>query len=466
MEHIVFLTGRLAQLSLLQVLESIAPVAKKAPFTWEVREIGLQVAGLMTADMVRRRVAVPLTEGTSRMILPGRCRGDLDALTAHFGVKVERGPEEVKDLPQFFGREARHVDLSRYETEIFAEIVDAPRLTLDGIAARAREYKRQGADVIDIGCLPETAFAHLEDAVIMLKEQGYRVSVDSMRDEELLRGGRAGADYVMSLNIDSLWIADEIAATPVLVPREPADVASLDHAIDAMTKRGRAFLADPILDPIPFGLAASIARYVSLRERHADVPIMMGVGNVTELTEADTSGINAVLFGMCAELRVAAVLTTSVSLHARRAVREADVARRIMHAARETQTLPKGISADLSALHAKRPFPYDAGEIDAIAAAVRDPNFRVQVSAQGVHVYNRDGHHVAADPFALYPGLKVEHDGGHAFYLGVQLARAEIAWQLGKRFDQDQPLDWGCEVDRPEEDLTAWHAPGTTRKKA
>ncbi|MDR5783041.1 DUF6513 domain-containing protein [Caballeronia sp. LZ065] len=465
MEHIVFLTGRLAQLSLQQVLESIAPAAQRTPFTWEVREIGLQVAGLMTADMIRRRVAVPLTEGTTRMIVPGRCRGDLDALAAHYGVKVERGPEEVKDLPQFFGREARHVDLSRYETEIFAEIVDAPRLDLDGIAARAHEYRRQGADVIDIGCLPETPFPHLEEAVAMLKKQGFRVSVDSMREDELLRGGRAGADYVMSLNVDTAWIADEIASTPVLVPREPADVASLDRAIDAMTKRGRAFLADPILDPIPFGLAASIARYVALRERYPDVPIMMGVGNVTELTEADTSGINAVLFGMAAELRIAAVLTTSVSLHARRAVREADVARRVMHAARETQTLPKGISSDLSALHAKRPFPYDAGEIDAIAAAVRDPNFRVQVSSQGIHVYNRDGHHVAVDPFALYPELKVESDGGHAFYLGVQLARAEIAWQLGKRFDQDQPLDWGCEVERPEEDLTAWHAPGSTRRK-
>jgi len=372
----------------------------------------------------------------------------------------------VKDLPQFFGREARHVDLSRYETEIFAEIVDAPRLDLDGIAARAREYKSQGADVIDVGCLPETAFPHLEDAVTMLKEQGFRVSVDSMRDEELVRGGRAGADYVMSLNADTLWIADEIASTPILVPREPADGASLDAAIEALTKRGRPFLADPILDPIPFGLAASIARYVSLRERYPDVPIMMGVGNVTELTEADTSGINAVLFGMAAELRIAAVLTTSVSLHARRAVREADVARRVMHAARETQTLPKGISADLSALHAKRPFPYNAEEIATLAAAIRDPNFRVQVSAEGIHVYNRDGHHVAVDPFALYPELRVETDGGHAFYLGVQLARAEIAWQLGKRFDQDQPLDWGCEVDRPDEDLTAWHAPGSTRKKS
>jgi hypothetical protein len=80
-------------------------------------------------------------------------------------------------------------------------------------------------------------------------------------------------------------------------------------------------------------------------------------------------------------------------------------------------------------------------------------------------VYNRDGHLKANDPFALYPQLKVENDGGHAFYLGVQLARAEIAWQLGKRFDQDEPLDWGCAVDRPERDLTAWHPPGSTNKK-
>jgi dihydropteroate synthase-like protein len=461
MEHIVFLTGRLAEKSLHQVLEGMAPT----PFTWEVREIGLQVAGLMTADMIRRRVAQPLPPETSRVIVPGRCRGDLDALSEHYGVRVERGPEEVKDLPQFFGREARHFDLSRYETAIFAEIVDAPRLDLDGISARAREYARQGADVIDIGCLPETPFPHLEDAVRRLKREGYRVSVDSMLTDELVRGGHAGADYLMSLNVETLWVADEVASTPVLVAREPGDHASLDAAIDAMTARGRPFLADPILDPIPFGLAASIARYVSLRERYPEAAIMMGIGNVTELTEADTSGINAVLLGMAAELRVAAVLTTSVSLHARRAVREADVARRVMHAAREAQVLPKGISGDLSALHAKRPFPYSAAEIDEFAQAVRDPNFRVQVAADGIHVYNRDGHQTAGDPFALYPALKLERDGGHAFYMGVQLARAEIAWQLGKRFDQDQPLDWGCEVDRVEEDLMAWHAPGATKKK-
>ncbi|HVE08261.1 MAG TPA: DUF6513 domain-containing protein, partial [Paraburkholderia sp.] len=443
MEHIVFLTGRLAEKSLVQVLEGIA----NAPFTWEVREIGLQVAGLMTADMIKRRVALPLA--AQRMIVPGRCRGDLDALSAHFGVPVERGPEEVKDLPQFFGRQARHMDLSRYTTAIFAEIVDAPRLDLRGIAARAKRYADQGADVIDVGCLPDTPFPHLEDAVHMLKEAGYRVSVDSMLTDELLRGGRAGADYLMSLNADTLWIADEVPATPILVARDPRDTASLHQAIDTLLARGKPFLADPILDPIPFGFAASVARYVVLRERYPQIPLMLGIGNVTELTEADTTGINALLLGMAAELNITAVLTTSVSLHARRAVREADVARRIMHAAHDAQVLPKGISTELAALHAKRPFPYDSREIADIAAGIRDPNYRVQVSDDGIHVYNRELHAISGDPFELYPQLKVEQDGGHAFYLGVQLARAEIAWQLGKRFDQDAPLDWGCAVERP-----------------
>jgi len=461
MEHIVFLTGRLAERSLRQVLEGMSP----APFTWEVREIGLQVAALMTADMIRRRVPLPLA--ATRMIVPGKCRGDLDLLSQHYGVTVERGPEEVKDLPQFFGREARHLDLSRYETEIFAEIVDAPRLSVDGIVERASVYASQGADVIDIGCLPETPFAHLEDSVRALKERGYRVSVDSMRTDELVRGGHAGADYLMSLNADTLWIADEVASVPILVAREPGDPASLDTAIDALLSRNRPFLADPILDPIPFGLAASIARYVALRARYPDIGIMMGIGNVTELTEADTSGINAVLLGMAAELRVNAVLTTSVSLHARRAVKEADIARRMMFAAREAQVLPKGICSDLATLHDKRPFPYDAAEIGLFAAAVRDPNFRVQVAADGIHVYNRDGHQVERDPFALYRGLGLEADGGHAFYMGVQLARAEIAWKLGKRFDQDQELDWGAgvEVERSTGDLDKWEEVGSTRRK-
>lgn len=459
MEHIVFLTGRLAQRNLEKVLAAMQP----PPFTWEVREIGLQVAGLMTADMVRRRVERPVR--ADRIMVPGRCRGDLDDLSAHFGLPVERGPEELKDIPRHFNQMAQHVDLSAHDIRIFAEIVDAPRLTVSAIVARARALAADGADVIDLGCLPATAFDHLEDAVAALKSEGFRVSVDSLDAQELLRGGGAGADYLLSLTIDKLWVADEVAAVPVLIPREPSDEASLHAAIDAMRQKGKPFLADAILDPIPFGLLASLCRYQRLRERYADIDIMMGVGNVTELTEADTSGINAVLFGIAAELRAGAVLTTQVSGHARRAVKEADVARRVMYAAREHQSLPKGYTDELMTVHAKRPFPDSDAEIAETAAAVRDPNFRVQVSESGLHVYNRDGVRRGTDPFALWPHLGLEGDAGHAFYMGVELARAEIAWTLGKRYTQDQPLDWGCAADRPAQDLLHQCAPGPTKKR-
>ena len=185
-------------------------------------------------------------------------------------------------------------------------------------------------------------------------------------------------------------------------------------------------------------------RYHRLRERHPQVAILMGVGNLTELVEADTAGINALLLGIAAELRASAILTTRVSPHARSAIREADVARRMMHAAVTHGVLPRGLTDQLMAVHARRPYPDAPEEIAAIASQVRDPNFRIQVSCDGVHVYNRDGMRLARDPYALWPRLNLGDDAGHAFYMGVETARAQIAWQLGKRYAQDQPLDWGC----------------------
>lgn len=456
-EHVLFLTGRLALPALTRVLTELGAL----PFTWEIRELGLQVAALMTAEMVRRRLSTPVA--ADRVIVPGRCRGDLAALSQALGVPVERGPEELKDLPRFFRRAAQPVDLSAWRVQIFAEITDAPRLTVAQVVARAQALRADGADVIDLGGLPDTPFPHLEDCVQALKSAGHRVSVDSQSSDELLRGGRAGADYLLSLTPQTLWIADEVASVPVLIGAEPGDEAGLWAAIETMQRRDRPFMADAILDPIPFGLTRSIVRYHRLRERFPDVAILMGTGNLSELTEADTSGIHAVLLGLCAELDVAAILTTQVSGHARRAVREADVARRMMHAAVQLQTLPKGLGDALMTAHDKHPWPDSADEIATTAAQVKDPNFRIQVSAEGLHVYNRDGVRRATDAMALWPQLGLEGDAGHAFYMGAELARAEIAWQLGKRYVQDQPLDWGCAVERPTDDKLAWCAPAPTK---
>lgn len=458
-ENILFLTGKLAEKSLHKVLAEMQPT----PFTYDVTQLGVSVAALMTPEMIARRL--PDVGAADRVVIPGLCVGELAPLREKYGVPVERGPEDLKDLPQYFGRGGKKPDLSQHNTLIFAEIVDAPHLTVEDIFKQALHYQAQGADVIDLGCLPNTPFPHLEDAIKMLKASGFKVSVDSLDSQDLLRGGHAGADYLLSLNEKSLWICDEVAATPVLIPAKPGNMASLYRAIEAMRKKGRAFIADPILDPIPFGLAASIVRYHKLRKKYPDIAVMMGIGNLTELTDADTTGINAVLFGIISELNINAVLTTSVSPHARNAVAEADVARRIMYAAGQDQRLPRDYSPALLGLHDRRPFPYSGEEISEFAAQVRDGNFRIQVSVDGVHVYNREGQQIDTDPFRLYAGLNVDDDASHAFYLGVELARAQIAWQLGKRYVQDEELAWGCSSVKPDPRGRVGHRESAGSKK-
>ena len=64
---------------------------------------------------------------------------------------------------------------------------------------------------------------------------------------------------------------------------------------------------------------------------------------------------------------------------------------------------------------------------------------------------------------AFFPDLDVTSDGAHAFYLGAELAKAETAWRLGKRYVQDEALDWGCAADADVEDSTAFKKAGHTR---
>ena len=440
-EHILFLTGRLAEKRLQRVLDTMQPVE----FDYEIRNIGVSVAALMTAQMIGRRLQA--LADVDRIIVPGLCQGNLEALTESLGVAVQRGPIDVKDLPVFFGRAAQEFSLDKHRVNIFAEIVDASQLSVEAVLERAARYKKDGADVIDIGCLPDTPFPHLEETVQALRGAGHKVSVDSLDNDELLRGARAGADYLLSLRESSAWIAQEGAAIPVLIPQQHTDMSSLYRLIDTFQSQGQPFIADSILDPVHFGFTASIIRYHALRERYPDIDIMMGTGNLTELTEADTSGVNALLCGVISELDINHVLATEVSPHACSVVRELDLARRIMYAAKQDEGLPKGIHGGLLTGHSRRPFPYDMSEVRELAEQISDPSYRVEVTAEGIHVFNRDGMVTGQGPYQLFPELALlQEDAPHAFYMGVELAKAETALKLGKRYVQDEELDWGVAV--------------------
>ncbi|RUM96885.1 dihydropteroate synthase [Pseudaminobacter arsenicus] len=455
-EHLVFLTGHLAKARLEKQLASLG----QTDFEWSIVNVGVKVAALMTEEIVKRRVTLP--DGASRVILPGRYRGDLERLAAHFDVRFVRGPDEVADLPAFLGRAGEPPDLSRHDMCIFSEIVDAPMLSVAGVVDRARKLMAAGADVIDIGCLPETPFPHLEDTVRTLKGEGYAVSVDSANIDELRIGARAGADYLLSLNEETLPLAFDCGAVPILIPSIPGDLDSLGRAIEAARKAGITFIADAVLDPIHFGFAESISRFIETRRRWPDIELLMGTGNLTELTDADSSGVTALLAGLCSELAIRNVLTVHVSPHTVRTVEEHDIARRILFAAREDGSLPRDYHAGLLQIHDRKPYAATADDIDALAGAVRDANFRIMTSTDGIHIFNAKGHAVATDAFELFPGLGVEQDGAHAFYLGAELMKAEIAWRLGKRYVQDEPLAWGVAAPAPEADRTRLAEAGHT----
>jgi len=455
-ERLVFLTGHLAKARLEKLLVGLG----ETEFAWEVVDIGVKVAALMTEEIIQRRLKRP--DGADRVILPGRFRGDVERLSAHFGVPFQRGPDEIADLPPFLGRAGNPPDLSRHDMRIFAEIVDAPALSIEALVARARTLVAAGADVIDIGCLPETPFPLLGEAVRTLKAEGFSVSVDSASRTELGIGASAGADYLLSLDEKTLPLAFDRKVTPVLIPSAPGDLDSLGRAIEEAQKAGISFIADPVLDPIHFGFARSIGRFNEARRRWPEVDLLMGTGNLTELTDADSSGVTALLAGLCSELDIRNVLVVHVSPHTVRTIEEHDLARRILFAAKNDGALPRSYHPGLLQVHDRKPYAASVEDIATLASEVRDANFRIMTAEDGIHVFNSKGHAVAQDAFELFAGLGVERDGAHAFYLGAELMKAEIAWRLGKRYAQDEPLAWGVAAPAPETDRTRLAEAGHT----
>ncbi len=440
-ERLLFVTGRLAEPLVRRV---VGELSETVGFAAEVRPLGISVAALMHVDWVRRKLTVD--EPFDRVILPGWCQGDPDVLAKQFGVPFELGPKDIRDLPGMFGTSRQAADLSQYDIEILAEINHAPRLSDAEILNVARHFGDSGADVIDVGTIPGESWPRTGEVVRMLADDGFRVSIDSFDRREVETAVAAGAELVLSCNSTNIGWAAELGVELVAIPDDPRDLSTLAKTIDALTAAGSGFRADPIIEPIGFGFAASLARYFETRRRWPDVPMLMGVGNLTELTEVDSAGVNMLLSGLCQELNIGSILTTEVVNWSRSAVREFDRARRLVHHAVTQRTLPKHVDSSLVMLRDPRVNDYGAETLQAMAAGLTDPNFRIFVERGEVHVMNRDGYWRGSDAFELFDRFVAESgsvDASHAFYLGYELAKAVTALTLGKQYNQDSALQWG-----------------------
>jgi dihydropteroate synthase-like protein len=445
-ERILFVTGKLAEPSLRRVLADVAP---QVGFDPAVAVLPITVAALLTTDWVGRKLHVP--SGTERVVLPGYCRGELGAVGAPEGVRVERGPKDLRDLPEYFGRrQGRPESYGAYDIEIVAEINHVPTLSVEHIRSAARRYRDGGADVIDLGCDPGGSWAGVGDAVRAVRDEGLRVSVDSFDPGEVEAALIAGAELVLSVNGSNRYRArgwhEQFGAEFVAVPDTPADLDSLDATISALVAAGARFRIDPVIEPIGFGFAASLGRYIEVRRRYPDAELMMGVGNLTELTDVDSAGVNVMLAGFCQELGVRSVLTTEVINWCRSAVKEFDLARRLVYHAVRERVLPKHLEPGLVLF--RDPKAYEVGQagLEQLARDVTDRNYRLFAERGEIHVINGSMYLRGTDPFALFAEMQRRDpklDPPHAFYLGYEMAKAVTALTVGKTYTQDQALRWG-----------------------
>ena len=276
-------------------------------FAPEIAVLPISVAALMPPKWMARHLVVP--EDISRVILPGHCRGDLRPVIEKSGsASVELGPEDLNDLPGFFGeRDRRLDDYGKFDVEILAEINHAPRLSTAEILRIAGDYRSQGADIIDLGCDPGGPWSGVAEAVKALKNEGFRVSIDSFDPIEVADAVRSGAELVLSVNASNRRLAADWGVEVVALPDRPGSLDGLEETADFLESRGIPYRLDPIVEPVGFGFAASLGRYLECRTRWPNAPLLMGIGNLTELTDVDSSGVNTILIGFCQEVGVRSV---------------------------------------------------------------------------------------------------------------------------------------------------------------
>ncbi|MEK6235487.1 MAG: DUF6513 domain-containing protein, partial [Planctomycetales bacterium] len=225
-----FVTGRLAEPALRDLLETLS---RKADFDYDVDVLKITVAALMTTQWIAPRLNV--AADAARIILPGYCGGDLQLVEDATGIPVERGPKDLRELPAHFGQQVeRPDDYGGHDVEILAEINHASRLSLKELLAQAHALRRDGADLIDVGCDPGSAWSGVGDAVRALREAGHRVSIDSYHPREIQAAAAAGAELVLSVNSTNREHASEWGIEVVAVPDDPHSLAGLQETLDVL----------------------------------------------------------------------------------------------------------------------------------------------------------------------------------------------------------------------------------------
>ncbi|MFO7966675.1 MAG: dihydropteroate synthase-like protein [Archaeoglobaceae archaeon] len=467
--NILALTGKLAQEEVKKYVENVYVV-------------DIDVAAFISPSDVKD---IDLS-GYNLVFVPGMAKGDWAKLEEEKGVKIRLGPIHASDLKTVMENirqvEFSHtvpackllniskahentsmvdslqdsvLDISKIRIggntrmKVVAEVVDATEITTDELVSKLQYYESEGADIIDLGIPVEHSVEDVKRSVkTAIGHCNTPISIDTFNKKAIAVGVEAGADMVMSISGENLDALDSLGDAAVVVV--DYDINNLIGLIEKVKQKTDRIIADCLLEPQ--NISGSLYRYQQFRKTDGETPVLMGVGNVTELSDADSLGINATLAFIAEELSINMLFTTEASLKTRGCIRELRTASYMSKAAKLRNTPPKDLGIDLLSLKEKNSLRTCGPPDDYIQAFeakfVRDPygDFRIWIH-NGKIVCSHERLTVVGDDAKSISDTVVENNlvsrSDHAAYLGRELKKAEIALKLGKNYVQDRELSFG-----------------------
>ena len=491
---ILVATGRCAENT---VRESVGSNA-------DVLVLDTDIAAFITPYKLIKALKSYHTQKYDIVFIPGFCLGDFSVVEDKFDTEVYLGPKHAYDLGYIlnytndfnFSKTVPACDLlsgirkglaldevaeieynstplftlehlkigGNSRIKVMAEIVNATSMDEEDLYYKIKEFIDKGADLIDLGASLTASPEEVERTVNVAKKySSVPLSFDSLDPELIQAAIKNGINLILSLNSSNMnslldLIIDNNVSV-VIIPDLGKGLQSLISNVEMAKQHGiKNIIADPVLDSLGYGLVDSIGRYKEFRLRYPNIPMFFGVGNVTELIDVDSVGVNGILCGIAYETGCSIVFTPEFSDKNHGSIGELKIASMMMLLSQKRNTSPKDLGIDLLQLKEKRKRSVielceNPLYVSDSVTWLLDPKGPIKIGIipkyssigsnfdKGLIVAKHEECCLVGTNSSAILNKLIENNLvsrlDHAGYLGRELQKAEIALKFGRSYSQD-----------------------------
>ncbi|MHA1673130.1 MAG: DUF4346 domain-containing protein [Promethearchaeota archaeon] len=355
---------------------------------------------------------------------------------------------------------------------VLGEVVGFPSLSTDKLFEKIESLLLHGAQIIDLGCVPNENHQERIAEILPVLIQKFAVpfSIDSIHPQEIETAIKHGISIILSITPENFEQLEHLPKDLPIVLTVPPKLLNIEK--EEITERilnnldsneqnsphinqlldfyeqvkGAGFqkiFLDPILhSPISPGLFASLQHYGELQSfilKRSHLPenslseqaanknppqLFMGISNVTELVDGDSPGIATILAALTKELGVAAVLLTEHSSKCFQTIEEFQRSSDLMFLAQSQNQPPINLGLNAFKFKSKRrydPLPQEISEYakiqlvpDKPVDAEMDPTgyFKIHLSLEKKSIYvthYRNADFSGTRPSHIFRGTNAEN---------------------------------------------------------